>query len=147
MWAWPAIGRVEKKLGYAFMILAAFVPVFLWLKYFHERVGDAMPAMHLCLAFLAGMMVAYPGLVIEKFLLSSPAVLLGWLRDASFVHFVSLDGRYAANFAEAYVLGGLVEETLKLLAILAVLLVARKTARPKSLIVIAVAVGGGICGG
>jgi RsiW-degrading membrane proteinase PrsW (M82 family) len=124
------------------MILAAFVPVFLWLKYLHERIGRVTPLAHLWPAFFAGMVISYPAILIENFLITSPAVSFAWLQDLALVQMVTLDGTYGHHFVRAFVLGGFVEETLKLLTILAVLWVFRKTVRPVSLILIAVTVGG-----
>ncbi len=124
------------------MILAAFVPVFLWMKYFHERTGASTPRSHVVLAFLAGLAVAYPAIEIETFLATSPAVSFAWLQDIALVQVVTLDGTFGHYFVRAYVIGGFVEEGLKLLALLGVLYAVRNRLRPVSLIVIAVALGG-----
>lgn len=124
------------------MILAAFTPVFLWVKYLHERIGAVTPFSHLWPAFLAGMAISYPALLIENFLIASPVVSFAWLHDLALVRAVTLDGEYADHFVRAFVLGGLVEEALKLMTILGLVLVFRNTVRPVSLILIAVTVGG-----
>jgi RsiW-degrading membrane proteinase PrsW (M82 family) len=124
------------------LILAAFTPVFLWLKYLQERVGPITPAMPMALAFLAGLLISLPALLIQTFLDRSPNVSFAWLHGLTLVELVTLDGLYGYVFVRAYVLGGLVEEGLKLLTILGVLLCFRSKMRPAALIVIAVAVGG-----
>lgn len=127
---------------YTFMVFAAFTPVFLWLKYLHERIGGVTPLAHLWPAFVAGMAISYPALLIENYLVTSPTVSFAWLHELALVQVLTLDGEYANSFVRAFVLGGFVEEFLKLMAILALLLVFRKTMRPVSLILIAVTVGG-----
>ena len=130
------------KVIYAFMILAAFTPLFLWVKYLHERTGTVTPFTHIWPAFLAGMAISYPALLIENFLVTSPAVSFTWLHDLALVQVVTFDGAYGHDFVRAFVLGGFVEEALKLMTVLALLLVFRNTVRPVSLILIAVTVGG-----
>jgi hypothetical protein len=88
------------------------------------------------------MAISYPALLIQNFLITSPAVSFAWLHDLALVQMVTLDGEYGRYFVRAFVLGGFVEETLKLLMILAVLWVFRTSVRPVSLILIAVTVGG-----
>lgn len=135
-------GGLSTQVIYAFMILAAFTPVFLWVKYLHERIGMATPFTHLWPAFLAGMAISYPALLIETFLITSPAVSFAWLHDLALVRAVTLDGEFADHFVRAFVLGGLVEEALKLMTVLALLWVFRSTVRPVSLILLAATVGG-----
>jgi len=127
---------------YAFLILAAFTPVFLWLKYLQERVGPITPAAPMALAFLAGTLISLPALLIQSFLDHSPNVSFAWLQGLTLVELVTFDGLYGYVFVRAFVFGGLVEEGLKLLTILGVLLCFRAKVRPAALIVIAVAVGG-----
>jgi RsiW-degrading membrane proteinase PrsW (M82 family) len=126
----------------AFLILAAFTPVFLWLKYLQERVGVITPPSHVAIAFLAGVLISLPALLIESFLDRSPHVSFAWLNGLSLVELVTFNGQYGYLFVRAYVLGGFVEEGLKLLTILIILWTFRTSVRPASLIVIAVAVGG-----
>ena len=135
-------GGLDTQVIYAFMILAAFTPVFLWVKYLHERIGTATPFTHLWPAFLAGMAISYPALLVENFLITSPAVSFGWLRDLALVRAVTLDGEYAHYFVRAFVLGGFVEEALKLITVLALLWVFKNTVRPVTLILLAATVGG-----
>lgn len=127
---------------YGFLILAAFTPVFLWLKYLQERVGAVVPVTPVALAFLAGTLISFPALLIQSFLNESPNVSFAWLYGLTLVDLVTLKGTYGYEFVRAYVLAGLVEEGLKLLTILAVIYAFRASVRPASLIVIAVAVGG-----
>lgn len=127
---------------YVFVILAAFTPAFLWVKYLQERVGVIAPATPVSVAFLAGILISLPALLIESFLDRSPQVSFAWLQGLSLVDFVTLNGQYGYIFVRAYVLGGFVEEALKLLTILIILWTFRASVRPGALIVIAVAVGG-----
>lgn len=127
---------------YTFLILVAFIPVFLWVKYLHERTGTVTPFNHLVPAFLAGSVICYPAFVVENFLISLPSTSFAWLQNLALVRAVTFDGQFADYFLRAFVLGGFVEELLKLMAVLAILWAYRKTVRPVSLIVMAVAVGG-----
>ena len=131
---------------YAFIILAAFTPVFLWFKYFHDRVGIDMAPIHLWAAFLAGMTVTYPGLVIENFLGASPPELLAWTQDVALVRAIAELARQAPNFVSAYVGVSLFEEALKFTAVLFLLRSLGDRPRPKSLIITAVVVAGAFAG-
>lgn len=127
---------------YAFVILAAFTPVFLWVKYLRERVGGVAPTAPVSVAFMAGILISIPALLIETFLDRSPHVSFAWLHGLTLVDLLTMGGQYGYLFVRAYVLGGFVEEGLKLTTILIILWVYRYSVRPGSLIVIAVAVGG-----
>ncbi|MDX1486242.1 MAG: PrsW family glutamic-type intramembrane protease [Alphaproteobacteria bacterium] len=125
------------------LILVAFTPVFLWIKYLHENAGGSAPARHIWPALLLGVAISYPAMTIEDFLARSPLVSFAWLYESFVVEAVTLGGTFAHYFLRAYVIGGFVEEFLKLMAVLAVLWVFRASVRPVSLLLIAVAVSGG----
>ncbi len=131
---------------YAFIILAAFTPVFLWFKYFHDRVGTELSPIHLWLAFLVGIILTYPGLVIEHFLGTSLLGLTVWAQDIAFVGAILEVGGTVPKFVGAYFIAGLVEEALKFTAVLFLLRLVWGTPRPKSLIITAVVVAGGFSG-
>jgi RsiW-degrading membrane proteinase PrsW (M82 family) len=131
---------------YAFIVLAAFTPVFLWIKFFHDRTGITLAPKDWWPAFLIGMFVTYPGILIQGYLSTSPQTVSDWLQHVTAFGPAMAMAEQMPYLVRTYVFAGLVEEALKFAAL--VFLVVRMGAarRPLSVMLVAVIVAGAFAG-